>query len=82
MPTTMTSALMNAYAAGFDTSEQGEPRECPYEAGDLADAWLTGYDKAQDAAREADERANDAHEQAAERARGNDFEDTDGKDWT
>lgn len=33
-------------------------------------------------AREQDERANDPHEQAAARARGNDFADTGGRDWT
>jgi hypothetical protein len=31
---------------------------------------------------EEDTRANDAHERAAARARNNDFEDTNGRDWT
>lgn len=33
-------------------------------------------------AREAARRASDPHERAAARARANDFEDTDGRDWT
>ena len=33
-------------------------------------------------ASDAEAKARDPHEQAAERARGDDFEETNGKDWT
>lgn len=46
----------------------------------LDEADLT--DEEREAVEQALEQADDEHERAAARARQNDFEDTDGKDWT
>jgi hypothetical protein len=63
-------------------NEDGEYRPIEGMPRDLAAGIRTGVEKwCHDNPPEPEDRDDD-YERAAERARGNDFEDTDGKDWT